>query len=159
MTHTLVSCLVGLSFLFCVTLRAQDKSKPAQICAWIVETNKPDDVHQLDLWLQSDRDLDFYYVIGGEGIVSDSSKSHSPSSGTFVLHAGKADKPWAFGANVNAPAKIDISVEVRETPTDIFSKAETPLIAKFVFRRDVPESEKSSPPVFAKKQCAAVKKP
>ncbi len=124
----------------------------------MVETNEPDDVHHFDLWLQSDSELEFIYAIGGEGIVSDHSKSHSPSKGSFVLHPGKAEKPWGFGSNVSAPAKIDITVELHAKPASIFSEEETPLIAKFTFRRDVPESEKSAPAVFARKQCTALKK-
>jgi hypothetical protein len=156
-TNALLPCLAGLTLCFSLTVRAQSSQKPTQICAWIVETNHADNLHQLDLWLQSDHELEFQYIIGGEGIVNGSGKSHSPSSGSYVLNAGKAEKPWGFGSTVNAPAKIDITVEVRQKPVDIFSKVETPLLAKFLFRRDVPESEKSAPPIFAKKQCAPIK--
>jgi hypothetical protein len=151
-------CLGGLTLCFWLTAQAQDKKETAQVCAWMIETNKPDDVHRLDLGLQSERELEFLYVIGGEGIVTPTSKLHSPSSGTYVLHAGKAAEPWGFGGTVDTPAKIDITIELRQMPADIFSKAETPLLAKFSFRRDIPESEKSAPPTLAKKQCAAVKK-
>jgi len=145
--------VAGLMLCFCLTARAQAK----EVCGWLVETNKPDNEHSFDLWLQADGEMDFLYKIGGEGVVTESGKSHSPSSGTYVLHAGKAEKPWGFGTTVSPPAKIDISVELHQMPADIFSDAPTPLLAKFSFRRDVPESEKKAPPTLAKKQCTALK--
>ena len=151
-------CVAGLALCFSLTTQAQNNPKAPQVCGWIVETNESNDVHHFDLWLQSDKDLEFLYAIGGEGIVSDHSKSHSPSHGSFVLHSGEKDKPWGFGTTVSTPAKVDITVELHAKPASIFSEEETPLIAKFVFRREVPESETSAPPVFAKKQCAALKK-
>jgi hypothetical protein len=150
-------CLAALTFSLAISARAQDNPKPAQVCAWIVETKEPNDVHHFALWLQADAELDFRYVIGGQGIVTESGKSHSPSSGTLVLHAGKAEKPWGFGTTMETPAKVDITVELRQTPADIFSKEATPLLAKFSFRREAPESEKSAPRTLAKKQCAVVK--
>ena len=33
----------------------------ARICAWIVESNQVDDVRQLDLWLQSDADINIVF--------------------------------------------------------------------------------------------------
>jgi hypothetical protein len=149
-------CLAGLTLCFSLTAQAQDNKKMPQVCAWIVETKHPTDVHQFDLWLQSDAALEFLYVIGGEGIVTSSGKSHSPSSGSYDLRAGKAEKPWGFGGTVDAPAKLDFVVELHQKPADIFSDAPTPLLAKFTFRRDILESEKTVPPTFAKKQCAAV---
>jgi hypothetical protein len=147
--------VAGLVLCLCLCLTARAQAK--QVCGWLVETNKPDNEHMFDLWLQADGEMDFLYKIGGEGVVTDSSHSHSPSSGTFVLHAGKAEKPWGFGTTLNPPAKIDISIELHQNPADIFSDAPTPLLAKFSFRRDVPESEKKAPPTLAKKQCTALK--
>jgi hypothetical protein len=151
-------CLAGLALCFCLTAQAQKSPKAAQVCGWIAETNDHGDYHQYELWLQSESELEFMYAIGGEGIVSDHSKSHSPSKGSFVLHPGKAEKAWTFGSNVSPPAKIDFLVELHTKPASVFSEESTPLIAKFTFRRDVPESETSVPPVFAKKQCIAIKK-
>lgn len=151
MNPTRITCL-ALCLVW--TAQAQEKSKAPQVCAWIVETKEPDDLHQFNLWLEANSDVDFLYVIGGAGVITPSGKSHSPSSGTFNLHARKAEKPWGFGTTANPPAKVDITVELRQTPTDIFSKVETPLLARFVFRRDIPESEKAVPPIFAKRQCA-----
>jgi hypothetical protein len=147
---------VCLAFALSLPLLAQSDQKPTQLCAWIIET-RHEDVEHFDLWFQADRELEFLYVIGGEGIVDGSGKSHSPSSGSYVLKPGKAEKPWGFGTTINAPAKVDITVEARQKPADIFSKDETPLLAKFLFRRTIPESEKSPPPTLAKKQCTAIK--
>jgi hypothetical protein len=152
----MLSKLHCLAFSLCLPVLAQQNAKPSQLCAWIIET-RHEDVEHFDLWLQADRELEFLWVVGGEGVVNGSGKSHSPSSGSYVLGPGKAEKPWGFGTTINAPARVDITVEARQKPADIFSKNETPLLAKFVFRRAVPESEKSPPPTFATKQCAAIK--
>jgi len=143
-----------LAFLLALSAPAQ----ATQVCGWLTETNKPHQEHLFTLWLQADGDADLLYAIGGEGVVTPNSKSHSPSSGTYILHRGKAESPWSFGTTVNPPARIDITVELHQTPTDVFSDAPTPLLAQFTFRRDVVESEKKSPPVFAKKQCAVLGK-
>jgi hypothetical protein len=143
----------GLTLLVSFSVMAQD----TKVCAWILETKQPDHFNQFDLWLQADGELDFHYKIGGEGIVNQSSNFHSPASGSFVLHAGKAAKPWGLGGTVWPPSKIDFTVELRKPPASIFSDEVTPLLARFVFQRDVPESETKAPPVFARKQCATVK--
>jgi hypothetical protein len=101
--------------------------------------------------------MEFLYQIGGTGMVDASSKSHSPGSGTFALHKGKAATMWGLGATFNPPGTIDISVELHQMPADIFSKESTPLLAQFSFQRNVPESEKRAPRTLAKKQCATVK--
>jgi hypothetical protein len=154
MNPTRITCLAALSLCLCSIAQAQVKSKAPQVCAWIVETKDADKVHQFDLWLEADAEVDFLYVIGGAGVITPSGKSHSPSSGTYNLSPHKAEKPWGYGTSVNSSAKIDITVDLRQTPTDIFSKVQTPLLAKFLFRRDIPESEKAVPPIFAKRQCA-----
>jgi hypothetical protein len=125
-----------------VPIQPQSSLKPTQLCAWIVET-RDDDFQNFNLWLQADREIEFFYVIGGEGVVRSSGKSHSPSSGTYVLDPGKPEKPWGFGTNPGGPATVDIIVEIHQKPADIFSKAATPLFAKFTFRRTIPESEKT----------------
>jgi len=132
-------------------------ARATQICGWIVEKIEANEVHQLDLWLQADGDLEFLYKIGGEGILSEGSRMHSPGRGTFLLHPGKADRPWGFGATLSPPGTIDIIADIRAKPADIFDETPTPLLASFTFHRAVPAGEKRAPPVFAKKQCATVK--
>jgi len=128
----------------------------AKICGWLVESNEPNDVRSLDLWLESDEDIDFLYKIGGDGIVTDSGKSNSPASATYTLAAGKPSKAWGFGSTLGSAGKIDVSVELHQTPDDIFSNAPTPLLARFVFQRNIPASEKQPPMTLSKRQCATV---
>lgn len=128
-----------------------------QVCAWMNETIKADDEHDFDLWMQSDGDIDFLYQIGGKGVVTESLTANSPTSATYSLEAGKAEKVWGYGSTLDAPGKIDFSVELHQMPADIFSDAPTPLLAKFVFQRDVPKSDKHPPATLAKKQCAVLK--
>jgi hypothetical protein len=152
MTFRLVAvCLAGL-----MLASAQSSKKPAQVCGWILET-RDDRFQNFDLWLEADREVSFLYVIGGQGIVRESGKSHSPSRGSYVLHPGRAEKVWGYGTNPGGPAKVDITVELHQAKADIFSEAETPLLATFSFRRDIPEAEEKPPATFAKKQCAALK--
>ncbi|CAN5239620.1 hypothetical protein BH11PSE2_BH11PSE2_03190 [soil metagenome] len=134
-------------------IAAPSAASAAQICAWLTETTKADDLHDFSLWLQSDAELEIYYKMAGEGLVTESSKLYSPGSGTFVLHAGKAAKPWGFGATLNPPGDIDIIAEIHKKPVDIFSDAPSPLLASFAFKRHVPESEKKAPATFSTKQC------
>jgi hypothetical protein len=131
----------------------------AEVCGWLVETSEPDDVRQLALWLQSDSDIDFLLKIGGKGLVTESMTSHSPSTATFVLHAGEADKPWGFGATFEPPGTIDVIAELHVMPTDIFSDAPTPLLTAFTFHREVPEGETKASAVLARKQCKTVQVP
>jgi len=46
-------------------------ARAANVCAWMLETNGGDDgnYRQLEIWLQSDADVDFLYKIGGKGIL------------------------------------------------------------------------------------------
>ena len=132
------------------------RAEAAQVCAWLVESNQPDDVRQLDLWLQSDANIDFLIKIDGDGILDDSGKSNSPESATYSLTAGQADKAWGFGSTLAPPGAIDEIVELHKTPADIFSDAPTPLLAKFVFQRKIPADEKTPPDTLAKKQCATL---
>jgi len=148
-TATLILCLLPLA------ARAQN----TQVCGWLIETGKAEEPYMFDIWLQADAPLDFYYKIGGAGIVADGLKAHSPGSGTFSLKAGKAEKVWGFGSTLYPPAKIEFTIELHQTPADIFSKEPTPLLAEFSFRRSIPETEKKPPPTLAKKQCSAVKVP
>ena len=132
------------------------RAEAAQVCAWLVESNQPDDVRQLDLWLQSDANIDFLIKIDGDGILDDSGKSNSPESATYSLTAGQADKAWGFGSTLAPPGAIDEIVELHKTPADIFSDAPTPLLAKFVFQRKIPADKKTPPDTLAKKQCATL---
>lgn len=129
-----------------------------EVCAWLKETLKRDHVYMLELWLQADGETDFLYQITGAGIVTEGSKSHSPGSGTYVLHPRKAEKPWSFGATLNPPGTIDIGVELHQTPADVFDDTPTPILAQFSFHREVPASEKKPPATLAKKQCATLGK-
>ena len=64
----------------------------AQVCAWLVESNDADDVRNVDLYLQADKDFDFLLKVGGDGIITTSGKSNSPETATYSLNAGKADE-------------------------------------------------------------------
>jgi hypothetical protein len=154
---SMVSLRLGAGLL--LTLSSAALSQTVQVCGWMVESVKPENVYQFDVWLQTDGELSFLYKMSGAGVVAGSNKTHSPGSGTYVLHAGKAEKPWGFGTTLYPPAKIDITIELHEMAADIFSEAPTPLLAKFDFRRDVPESETKPPATLARKQCLAVKTP
>ena len=130
-----------------------------QVCAWMVETNKPDDLHEVDLWLQSDGEVSFLYKMAGRGLVSEDSKAHSPGSGTFHLEPGVPKRPWGFGATLTPPADIDIVAELHAVPADIFSDAPTPLLASFTFSRHIPEGETKAPPTLMAKQCKTLEQP
>jgi hypothetical protein len=95
----------------------------------------------------------------GEGIVTEGMRSYSPGSGTFFLHAGRASKVWGFGSTLYPPGDIDIIAEVHTKPPSIFDETPTPLLAKFVFHRHVPEDETTPPKGFATKQCATLPPP
>jgi len=129
-----------------------------EVCAWLKETVKRDHFYMLELWLQADGETDFLYQITGAGIVTEGSKSHSPGSGTYVLHPRKAEKPWEFGTTLNPPATIDIGIELHQTPADIFDDTPTPILAQFMFHREVPATEKKPPATLARKQCATLAK-
>ena len=137
-------------------LAAAGPAQAAQVCAWMDETIGADDYHELTLWLEADGEVDFLYRIGGEGLSSEGMKAHSPNSGTFVLRRGERKQPWGFGVTLNPPGEIDVVVELRATPKDVFSDAETPLLAAFTFRRHIPDGETKPPADLAKKQCAAL---
>ena len=148
-----LAVVTAIAFFVLVDGRAE----AAQVCAWLVESNQPDDVRQLDLWLESDVDIDFLIMIDGKGIVDGSGRSNSPESATFNLTTGQSEKAWGFGSTLNPPGAIDETVELHQTPADIFSDAPTPLLAKFVFQREIPADEKSPPDTLAKKQCVTTK--
>jgi len=130
-----------------------------QICAWLAESNEPENVRVVTLWLQSDAEVSFLYKVGGKGIITHSGESNAPASATFNLHADHPETPWHYGATLDSAARIDISVEIRAQPTDIFSDTPSPLLASFAFARAVPENEKTPPATLAKKQCATITLP
>jgi hypothetical protein len=132
----------------------------AQICAWMTETSNEDNFHEVTLWMQADADVDFYYMIKGEGLkADDGDRFHSPGSGTYVLHKGEADKPWGFGATLYPPGEIDIVAEVHAWPKDIFKAEDSPLLTSFTFHRRVPDGEETPPKTLAARQCKTVTVP
>ena len=147
-----IKILVASAFFVALSTSAQ----ATKVCAWMVESEAPDDERRLVIWLQSDADIDFFYQIGGRGIVTSSNTGNAPNDGTFSLSAGKADSPWKYGQTLEPPGKIDVTIELHKMPTDIFSDAPKPLLAKFAFERDVPAAEKKPPATLARKQCATV---
>jgi len=150
----LLRITAGLAFFASLTAQAQT----IQICGWLIETNKPDNAHDFDVWLESDTEIEFLYKIGGAGVVTDGMKAHSPGSGTYVLHAKKPEKVWGFGSTLYPPERSTSASLCTRNLRAFFSEAPTPVLAKFVFQRDVPESEEKAPATLAKKQCVAVKK-
>ena len=142
--------LVSLAVSFSAPARA------AKLCGWMVESEEPDDVRKLKILLSSDADVDFFWKIGGKGIVVPGNTGNSPSDGSFTLHAGQTDSPWSYGQTLEPPGQIDVNIEIHQMPADIFSDKPTPLWANFVFRRNVPANEKKPSAIFAKKQCATV---
>ena len=137
-----------------ISVLAIGQAHAARICAWIVESNQADDVRQLDLWLQSDADINFLIKVDGDGIVDGSGKSNSPESATYNLTASKAEKVWGFGSTLAPPGMIDETVELHRMPADIFSDAPTPLMARFAFQRKIPANEKAPSNKLSTKQCA-----
>ena len=148
-----IATLLGFLVAFTASAHA------AQVCAWMVESEEADNQRVLTIWLQSDTDLHFLYKVGGKGIISGTDRMNSPGSGTFILKAGKADKPWTFGATLEPPGKIDVTMELHEMPAKVTSGEVTPVFATFAFDRDVPASETKPSKLFMKKQCATVASP
>jgi len=129
----------------------------AQVCAWLAESNQPDGVRHLDLWLQSNADIDFLIKVDGDGIVDSSGKSNSPESATYSLTADQAENAWSFGSTLTPLGMIDEIVELHEMPADVTSDAPTALLAMFAFQRQIPEYETTPPDTLAKKQCVSLK--
>jgi hypothetical protein len=127
-----------------------------QLCGWLIETIETDDLHQFELWLQAENEIDVVYRMRGEGIVSESSRSYSPGGGSYSLHGRRPVKVWGFGTTLNAPADIDIVAEIRSPPKSVFSDEEPPLLARFSFQRHVPQGETTPPRPFGARQCVAV---
>jgi hypothetical protein len=127
----------------------------AHLCGWFVETLAPDDVHNIEFWLQSDERISFFYQMSGKGFSSDdgSGSSYSPGSGTYSLDPGKPDKAWEYGTNLSPDSHIDIVAEIHEMPKDIFSDEPSPLITSFTYQRAITASTVKPGADAAKHQC------
>jgi hypothetical protein len=144
--------VAAISFLGLFTASAQATT----VCAWMVESNQPEQVRDVDIWLQADHDISFLYQVGGKGIITDTGHMSSPGSGTYSLKAGKAERPWGFGATLDSAGKIDVSMDLHKMPAQVTSSAPTPVLGHFVFQRDVPATETKPPATLAKKQCSII---
>lgn len=147
MTRLLSGALTALVML------AANPASAAQVCAWLTESLEEEDFHEVALWLEADRDVDLYYMIKGEGLKGDGSRSHSPSSATYSLFAKSPARTWRFGATLTPPGHIDVIAELHAQPKDIFAEEEPPLVMSFAFRREVPEGEAKPPATLATRQC------
>lgn len=135
-------------------------AQAVQVCAWMDETLGEDDYHELKLWLEAtDGEADVVYKIKGDGLVNENSRGNAPNSGTLFLRRNAPNTPWTFGVTLEPPGRIDVIAELRVKPADIFSEDETPLLAAFTFRREIPEGETIPPKTFAAKQCATLGNP
>jgi hypothetical protein len=152
----LVRAFAAFAVLVSLTVSFSAPAKAAKLCGWMVESEEPDDMRKLKIFLSSDADVDLFYKIGGKGIVVPGNTGNAPNDGSFTLHAGQTDSPWSYGQTLEPPGQIDVNIEIHQMPADIFSHAPTPLWANFVFRRNVPANEKNPPAILAKKQCATV---
>ena len=149
-----------LLFALAAILLAAPPAHAANVCAWIVESNNSEGTRQFDLWLQSDKDIQgFDLVTGGKGVVTASGASMSPSSATYALDAGKADKAWGMGTAIDGPGKIDITVDLRKSSMDDVPENKLPLLAHYAFERPIPAGEKKPPATLAKHQCTVVDLP
>jgi hypothetical protein len=150
------NCL--LATLACACLAATP-ARAVQVCGWLTETTGKENLHEFELWLQSDGEAEGLYKMTGEGIVTENMRNYSPGSGTFFLHAGRPAKMWGFGSTLYPPGDIDIVAEVHAKPASIFDEVQTPPLGTFTFRRHVPEDETAPPKAFAAKQCATLPSP
>jgi len=148
--------IAAIAFVATFAFSFGGSAQAAKLCAWMIESEEPNDVRHLKIYLSSDAEVDFVWTIGGKGIVYPGNTGNSPSSGTFTLHAGQTDSPWSYGQTLEPPGQIDVNLEIHQMPEDIFSDKPTPLWANFVFRRDVPANEKKPPAIFARKQCVTL---
>jgi hypothetical protein len=140
-------------------LLAAPSAHAANVCAWIQESNTSDG-HMIELYLQSDKDISgFELVVGGKGVVTASGSSMSPTTATYALDAGKADKAWGMGTSIDGPGKIDITVELRKSSMDDTPENKLPLLAHYAFSRPIAPNEKKPPATLAKHQCMQVTPP
>ncbi|HET6971362.1 MAG TPA: hypothetical protein VFH92_09570 [Phenylobacterium sp.] len=143
----------ALLLLAAAALFTAQPARAAQVCAWLTETVDAEQTHQFDLWLEADADADILYAMTGQGIVTEGSRMYSPGSGTYSLHARRAERVWGFGGTLDPPGDVDIVAEIHEKPASIFDET-SPLIAAFPFQRHVPEDEKAPPTDFQQRRCA-----
>jgi len=127
-----------------------------QICAWLVESNQPGNVRKLDLWLQSDANVDFVYKVTGRGIVTIAGDANSPLDSTYHLDPNQPRQAWSYASTFYPPGKIEITVEIDKLQRDVYSTAPTLALAAFAFKREVPASEKSPPDTLARQQCLEI---
>lgn len=146
----------GLALAALAAITAAGPVRGAELCGWLTETVDADSTHDFSLWLEADGEVNFFYKMTGQGIVTEGMKAYSPGSGTFSLRPKRPEKAWGFGSTLSPPGDIDIVAEIHAPPKSVFSDDETPLLATFTFRRHVPEDEKTPPTDFAKRQCATI---
>jgi hypothetical protein len=130
-----------------------------ELCGWLTERVEADGLHQFDLWLEADSETAIFYKMTGRGVVTESSQSYLPGSGTVSLHAGKAVRVWGFGTTLTPPADIEIIGEIHAPPASVFSEDETPMLAAFDLRRHVPEEETALPSAVARRRCVVLAPP
>lgn len=139
-----------LCFMLCLSLPAH----ALQVCGWLIETTKADNVHALELWLSTDGKMDVLYKIGGESAAKAPQKLSSATEGTLELSSASTSKLWSFAPTLSPSRKIDVTLALHQKPKN---QEVTPVVAKFSFQRDVPASETKAPPTLAKKQCVTAK--
>jgi len=146
-----------LTATLAAALLAGAPARGAELCAWMKETVDEESYREVELWLEANQRISFYYTMKGQGfreIGEDrEARGYSPGAGTYVLDGGVPEKPWGFGMTLYPPGEIDIVAEIREWPKDVFADEEPPLITAFTFRRTIPEDEEAPPSTFAEKQC------
>jgi hypothetical protein len=145
---------LALAALLCGSAAAP--AHAVEVCAWIDESVDAEDFHDFKLWLEADADVEVFYMLKGQGVVREGSKSHAPNTGSASLSPKEPLRVWGFGTDYAPPAEIDIVAELH-APSNVFAEDETPLLASFTFQRKQPADEKAPPKVFAARQCAALK--
>jgi hypothetical protein len=127
-----------------------------RICAWLVESNAPGNTRNLELWLQSAQNFEFGYDLAGRGLVSSAGDANRPAASSLSLSAGQEMKIWSFGEIFYPPGKIDVTVEIHRLPIAGAVHTVTPVLTKFVFRREIPPDEKDPPATLATRQCQEI---
>ena len=156
--HPVCGLAIAVALALAAGLFVGSQARAAQLCGWLTETRKADEVHDFSLWLLSDSDVAFFYKMSGKGIVTGSGSSYGPRGGTHSRRPGRPESPWAYGTNISED-DVDIVLEIRETPKWVFDGTESPRLVTWVFRRPIPEGEKKLPTDFANHQCIAIRNP
>jgi hypothetical protein len=141
---------------FIALLSGAVSAQATQVCAWVTESNQPGHMRTLDLWLQSDADIDFVYEVSGRGIATIGGDANAPKGSTYHLDPDQPRRAWTFTSSLYPPAKIEVLLNIKKMPTDVYSAAPTPLLAKFAFKREVPADETAPPDILAQKQCMEI---